>query len=322
MNAYLKLVRFPNLLIIAFTQYMMRLFLVEPILNLSGLYLKMPDWQFALLVLATVLISAAGYIINDYFDVRIDNINKPDVTVIDKDVSRRTAIGAHAFLSGLGVAIGIFVSWRCNILMAGGTLFAVSVIALWYYSVAFKSQFLIGNVIISLLTGMVAFMVPLFDLPPVIAYFNNTLAQQKADFGTTTVSTVLLWSGCYAMAAFGLSMIREIIKDMEDVEGDKEYGCKTIPIVLGIQKSKFIVSTLILIFMTGIGYVMYHQYTSRDMLSFYYFLALVELPLVFVFFKTIYATNKKDFHTSGTVIKLTMLTGICFLFLLKYLLSK
>ena len=109
---------------------------------------------------------------------------------------------------------------------------------------------------------------------------------------------------------------------MEDVEGDKEYGCKTIPIVLGMQKTKIIVSALILLFMSCIGYVMYHQYSSNDILSFYYFLGLVELPLVFVLIKTMYAKTKKDFHTSGTVVKLVMLTGICFLFLLKYLLSR
>src|ERR1035437_8330644 len=121
MIAFLKLIRLPNLLIIAFTQYMIRLCLIEPILNSAGFELQMSDFEFAMLVLATVFISAGGYIINDYFDVRIDNINKPDQLVIDKGVTRRVAMGAHAVLSSLGVAIGIFLSWKCNILLAGST---------------------------------------------------------------------------------------------------------------------------------------------------------------------------------------------------------
>src|SRR5688572_26195329 len=110
MLAFLKLIRLPNLLIIAFTQYMIRLCLIEPILNLSGLQLQMTDWEFGLLVLATVFVSAGGYIINDYFDVRIDHINKPNLLVIDNGVKRRIAMGAHAVFSFAGVAIGIFLS--------------------------------------------------------------------------------------------------------------------------------------------------------------------------------------------------------------------
>src|ERR1019366_9227099 len=128
MIAFLKLIRLPNLLIIAFTQYMIRLCLIEPILKASGFELQMSDLEFALLVLAVVFVSAGGYIINDYFDVRIDNINKPEQLVIDKGIKRRVAMGAHAVLSCLGVAIGIFLSWKCNILMAGRTLFFFSVI--------------------------------------------------------------------------------------------------------------------------------------------------------------------------------------------------
>ncbi|MBI4931279.1 MAG: geranylgeranylglycerol-phosphate geranylgeranyltransferase [Bacteroidetes bacterium] len=322
MIAFLKLIRLPNLVIIAFTQYMIRLCLIEPILRLSGMYLQMSDMEFALLVLATVFISAGGYIINDYFDVRIDNINKPKQLVIDKGVKRRVAMGAHAVMSFLGVAIGIFLSWRCHILMAGSTLFCASVIALWYYSTSFKYQFLKGNLLVSLFTGITPFMVALFELPKIISHYNNTLAQQQYDFGTATTYTILVWVGCYGIAAFALSLIREMIKDMEDVEGDMEYGCRTIPIVLGIKKAKMITSALIVLFMAGIGYVMPHQYEAKDKISFLYFLILIQLPLLFILLRVFKAKEKKHFHFASVMVKIVMLTGICFLFLLKFILLK
>src|ERR1051325_4687756 len=159
MQAFLQLIRLPNLIIIAFTQYMIRFCLIQPILSLSDFDLQMKECEFALLVLATVFVSAAGYIINDYFDVRIDTINKPDQQVIDKGVKRRVAIIAHWILSALGVLIGIYLSWKSNILLTGGTLFAAAVIVLWFYSTSFKYKFLTGNLVVSLLTGMVPFMV-------------------------------------------------------------------------------------------------------------------------------------------------------------------
>lgn len=322
MIAFLKLIRLPNLLIIAFTQYMIRLCLAEPILNLAGLYIQMSDVEFFLLVLATVFIAAGGYVINDYFDVRIDHINKPEQLVIDHGVKRRVAMGAHAVLSFLGVAMGIFLSWKCNILMAGGTLFTVSVIGLWFYSTSFKYQFLSGNIIISLFTGMVPFMVALFEVPRVILRYNVKLSEQQYEFGSTSTDTILLWAGAYGLTAFGLSLIREIIKDMEDVEGDKEYGCRTLPIVLGIKKTKLIVSGLLVLFMTGIGYIQHLQLAAKDKPSFLYFLVLIQLPLLLVLYITAAAKEKKRFHRASILVKFIMLTGICYLFMLKFILLK
>lgn len=322
MFAFLKLIRLPNLLIIAFTQYMIRFCLIEPILNLAGLYIQMSDLEFFLLILATVFVAAGGYVINDYFDVRIDNINKPEHLVIDKGVKRRVAMGAHAVLSFLGVAIGIFLAWRCNILMAGGTLFTVSVIGLWFYSTSFKYQFLSGNIIISLFTGMVPFMVALFEVPRIILRYSSRLAEQQYELGTVVTDTILLWTGAYGLTAFGLSLIREIIKDMEDIEGDQEYGCRTIPIVLGIKKTKAIVAALIVFFMAGIGYIQYIQLAAKDKYSFLYFLAFIQLPLLFVLFNTITAKEKKHFHLASTFVKFIMLAGICYLLMLKFVLLK
>ena len=320
--SFFKLIRFQNLLIIAFTQHMIRFCLIQPILNLSDLDLQIPEWEFALMVLATVFIAAGGYIINDYFDVRIDTINKPDENVIDKGIKRRVAMGAHAVLSSLGVAIGLFLSWRCNLLLAGGTLFTLSVIGLWFYSTTFKYQFVTGNILISLLTGMTPFMVAFFEIPVDIKNYHTFLVDQDTRFGFTATYTVLIWAAAYGLAAFTLSLIREMIKDMEDVEGDKEYGCRTIPIVLGIQKAKMIVSALIILFIAGIGYLQHVQHGSKDKISMLYFFFLIQLPLALLLLRVFTANQKKHFHFASILVKIIMLTGICFLFLLKFVLLK
>ncbi len=321
MIAFLRLIRFPNLLIIAFTQYMIRFCLLQPILKLSEMELQMKEWEFALLVLATIFVSAGGYIINDYFDVRIDNINKPDENVIDKEVKRRVAMGAHAVLSSIGVLIGIFLAWRSNILLTGGVLFAASVIALWFYSTTFKYKFLTGNLVVSLLTGMVPFMVAIFEVPKIISAYNLQLSEQISKYGFAATTTILLVTSAYGIFAFLLSLIREMIKDMEDIEGDKEYGCKTIPIVIGIKKAKLILYTFIILTIAGVAYGQnYFHEQLKDKYSFLYFLILVQIPLLILIFRIFKATEKKQFHSSSIQVKLIMLFGICYLFLFRYLL--
>jgi 4-hydroxybenzoate polyprenyltransferase len=322
MISFLKLIRFPNLLLIAFTQYMIRLCLIEPSLHLYGMYVQMSDMEFALLVVASVFIAAGGYIINDYFDVRIDLINKPGQMVIDKGIKRRVAMGAHAVLSSVGVIGGIYISWRCNIFLAGGTLFTVSVIALWFYSTSLKYRFLTGNLLISFFTAMIPFMVALFEIPLVIIKYNSKLVQMQYEQGSAITTTLLVWAGAFAIASFGLSLIREIIKDTEDIEGDKEYGCRTIPIVLGIKKAKTIVSILVLFFMAAVAYLQYSQFKANDKYSFFYFLLLIQFPFAGLLFCIARATEKKHFHFASTFTKLIMLAGICYLFLLKFILLK
>ncbi|HEY4800054.1 MAG TPA: geranylgeranylglycerol-phosphate geranylgeranyltransferase [Bacteroidia bacterium] len=323
MIAFLKLIRLPNLLIIAFTQYMIRFCLIQPILKLSGFQLQMSEWEFALLALATLLISAAGYIINDYFDVRIDNINKPGQLVIDKGVKRRVAMAAHAVMSILGVAIGVFISWKSHILLSGSTLFVLSVIGLWYYSTSFKYQFLSGNILVSLLTAMAPFMVALFEVPRMITTYNEQLVAQNSKFGFTSATTILLWTGAYGLFALLLSLIREIIKDMEDAEGDSEYGCRTIPIVLGTKKAKWVAAFLILAAIPGCAFAQYFLHEQlQEKYSTLYFSLLIQLPLIYILYRTLRARQKKDFHFASIMVKMVMLSGICFLFLFRYLISR
>src|SRR5690606_19191379 len=161
-----------------------------------------------LIVLSTLLIAAAGYIINDYFDVKIDLVNKPKRVIVGRYLKRRMAIGTHQLLNVLGVIAGLLVSYKVALV----NIFSVS--PLWLDSERYKRQLLIGNVAVSLLTALSLMILT-------VHYPQN----RKLIF-------------IYAVFAFFISLIREIVKDIEDMKGDAFHGCRTLPIVVGIRRTK------------------------------------------------------------------------------------
>src|ERR1019366_1291714 len=165
MFAFLKLIRLQNLLIIALTQYMVRWCLIYPILKTRGFELQFSNFHFFLIVLSTVMIAAAGYIINDYFDVRIDKINKPQHLVIDKGVKRRVAMGAHTVINIIAVIISLYVSYSIGVWKLG-LIYFICALGLWFYSTTFKRQFLIGNIVIATFTALVPLVVGVYELIP------------------------------------------------------------------------------------------------------------------------------------------------------------
>lgn len=307
MLSFLKLIRIQNLLIIAFTQYMVRWCLLYPVLRLGGYQLEMSDLNFFLLSLSTVMIAAAGYIINDYFDVRIDKVNKPERMVIDKGVKRRVAMGAHTLINILAVLIALYVSWA----VGNWKLVIIQIVCtagLWLYSTNFKRQFLIGNFVIAAFTAMVPLVVGIYEWACHTKY--NT------SFSLRDIS----WYSLLGLSffAFITTLLREIIKDIEDYEGDIAYGCKTLPIVLGIRTAQYIV---VLLAVATMALLAYFQVTvfSQNMLSLYYFLIALQLPFLFLIYKTLTAKTKKQFRLAGNTAKFIMLMGVCYLFIIAFL---
>jgi 4-hydroxybenzoate polyprenyltransferase len=224
--AFLRLIRLLNLLFIAATQVLFQYAIVQPILDQMD-YQTLTNLQFSLLVLSSVLIAAAGYIINDYFDLNIDLINKPDKLVVEKHIRRRWAIFWHMGLSVLGILISLYLSWKTGAWWLGIANFGC-VIALWFYSTTFKKKMLSGNIIISLMTAWVVLVIGLLSL--------QMMTLRVGEHGTLIVfgnlqSKLMRLTLLYAGFAFIISVIREVIKDMEDLPGDERYGCRTMPIV-------------------------------------------------------------------------------------------
>ncbi|MGL5892986.1 MAG: geranylgeranylglycerol-phosphate geranylgeranyltransferase [Bacteroidia bacterium] len=325
MRDFLLLIRLPNLLIIAFTQYMLRWCLITPTLKFYRTNLdlellpkfNMTELDFFLLVLATVMIAAAGYIINDYFDVRIDEVNRPRANVVGKTIKRRVAMGAHMVINIIGAGIGLWLSWKYNQFRAGSFLFITAPALLWFYSTNLKRQFLIGNVVTSLLSALVVLLVLLFELPGVyskVAKIYPSLIEQ----GAYSVQSILNIGLAYALFAFLVSMLREMIKDTEDYEGDLAHGCRTVPIVLGIAPTKYIMAGTAACVMLMLGWIQLSMAQSSDWTSFTYILLLLQFPLAAVVWLTLKASGKKDWRKLSWLIKIVMLAGISFLFVYAY----
>jgi 4-hydroxybenzoate polyprenyltransferase len=311
MMAFLKLIRFQNLLIIAATQYMMRFFVLAPILAVNGFEPQLDQLHFFLLVFSSISITAAGYVINDYFDMKTDLLNRPSTVIVGRLISRRRAMILHILLNSLGVLTGVYLSWHVD-LLGFGVAYVLAAGLLWFYSTTYKRQFLIGNLIVSIFTAVVPFVVVLFEVPLLNKTYGEIMIAREMNF-----NHLIAWVGGFSFFAFLSTLIREIIKDVEDFEGDAEYGRNTLPIVLGIRATKILVIGLVIFLIFSLGYI-YYKHLSRkpggeiDLLSLLWFTLMMILPFVYLVFRLIAARDKKEYHFCSNLTKVIMLNGILY----------
>jgi 4-hydroxybenzoate polyprenyltransferase len=314
-----SLIRFQNLLIIAFTQYAMRYLIMDPLLPSDSFSLQFGNLQFALLVFSTILIAAAGYIINDYFDTRADLINKPKRVVVGVSISRKEAMILHMILNILGVGIGVYLAFYIG-LPTLSLVFVLSTGLLWFYSTNYKKQFLVGNLIVAFLTALVPLMVVLFEIPLLNREYGELMIRYDSNF-----SYLLAWVSAFSFFAFMTTLIREIIKDSEDLEGDNAYGMKTVPIVLGTFWTKVLVVILISFTLTSLIFLLFkHIFYSvepPDFISLVYFSVFLFFPLILLAIQVLIARDKRGYRRASILIKLTMLSGILYSVLVFYLVS-
>jgi 4-hydroxybenzoate polyprenyltransferase len=285
---------------------MVRWFIVHPSFTKAGLNFHLTELQFFFLSLSTVMIAAAGYIINDYFDVRIDKVNKPERMVIDKGIKRRVAIGAHTVISVLAILIGFWIShiagnWKLVF------LHIFCALGLWFYSTTFKRKFFIGNLVIAVFTAFVPLIVGIYELVP---YHTSNFSEYQ-----TTVQSI--WTPVFAISffAFITTLLREIIKDIEDMEGDKEYGCKTMPIVIGVNSTKWFIIALCSGTIICLLYIQFLMLMKVQKVPIIYILAALQIPLLFLIWRIYTARTKKEYYIAGNTAKFIMLLGICYLFI-------
>lgn len=323
MKAFLKLIRWQNLLIVALTMVLMRYFVIAPIISKVGvillkgsgeevpMILQFPWYDFMLLVVATVFITAGGYVINDYFDIKTDLINKGKVIVGTK-IPRRLAMMWHNIFNIAGVSIGFYISWKAGYIWLG-ILFLVVSGLLYFYSASYKRQFLIGNIIVALLTAMVPLLVVFYEWPALYRYYIiNAITPPEIDF-------IIYWVGGFALFAFLTTLAREIIKDIEDFEGDVAYGRNTVPVVIGILSAK-IVSVCLIITTIALLYLTWHFFIS-DTITLVYLSSAIVLPLLFVIYRVVVSNNRIQLHTASSIMKIVMLTGILYSVVVKVLLT-
>ncbi len=324
MREFLKLLRWPNLLIVILTMVLMRYAVIEPLVSKIGIIplsgsgeqtpmtLQFPWYYFILLVAATVFITAGGYVINDYFDIKTDLINKEGKVIVSTKIPRRQAMLWHTILNIIGVISGFYISWKAGYVWIGLLFLMVSGL-LYFYSASYKRQFLVGNIIVALLTAMVPFLVIIYEWAFIYRHYAvNAIELPNLRF-------LFFWIGGFSLFAFLTTLIREIIKDIEDFEGDITYGSNTMPIVLGIPASKTIVAVLIAITIAML-YLIWGYFIS-DKITLIYLSLFIVLPLLYIIFQVFRSRDKKQLHLASTIMKIVMLTGLLYSLVVKAILT-
>ena len=304
---FLRLVRWPNLLFILLAESLFHFFIYKPLYPNLALT---ADYPFYFIVATSICIAAAGYIINDYFDINIDQVNKPKSVVVGAYISRRWVIFWHLILSMGGVYLSLIVfPFQQYVHIHFSNL--VTILILWFYSTNFKRDFLIGNVVIAVLTawtiGVVYFSKFTFMQ---LAHPTNMLPADMKFF-----KLMLL----YSSFAFILTLIREALKDMEDMIGDEKFGCTTMPIAWGLQTTKVYVAVWLMVLILVLSIIQLYAIPFGWWIPIVYCITSIIAPLAYVLFNLKQAFTRADFNRLSNLIKFAMLMGIlsmCFFYFL------
>jgi len=253
---------------------------------------------------ASIFIAAGGYAINDYFDLQIDTINKPHKVVVDRILKRRWIIVWHLVLSTAGIVISLYISFRTGywIIAIANT---ICVLLLWFYSTHFKKQLLTGNLVISALTAWVIIVVYFFAGAGLLNYNG-----WHSDVWLFDIRKLYKLTIVYAGFAFIMSLIREVVKDMEDLYGDAQYQCRTMPLVWGIPVSKMFVAVWIVVCSAALFIIQLYMWQSGWWIDALYTALLIAVLLLYILRKLYRAQKPEDYHKLSNDIKWVMLTGI------------
>lgn len=312
---YLKIVRIQNLLFIMLIQYVISQFVLNPLLHAHGFTIVPGIFPLILLIIATVLIAAGGYVLNDYFDQKIDVINKPEQVIVGKEISRRKAMLLHQILTVTGVVAGIWLS----IIIKSTTMALIMIVVpglLWFYSASYKRQFIIGNVVVAFVASLSVLLVGYTEVALLQLHFSDLI------YSTSLPQEIYGWTAGFAIFAFLLTWIREIIKDMQDEPGDRELECRTMPIVWGRTKTVIFLAVLILITAALLLIANHHFIRFESTLSIRYFFSGIFLPLIILLILLVRARKPEDYKAASGLAKFIMLAGVLYAPIFAWLMSE
>lgn len=334
---FLRLIRFGNLLVIGVTMCIVQAFIavhgnsdygfetsianeLEELTFTETYFLQFNlDWNFLLLILSVMLIAGAGNIINDYFDIKADRVNKPEKMVVEKHIKRRWAIMWNWIFNVIGLGISAYLSWLSN----NWVIFVIALLTinfLWFYSALYKRKIFVGNIIVALLVGVVPIYVLIYNLP--LNGFEVNYQDSTINLGSFfTIKIIII----VAIIAFVINLMREIIKDMADIRGDMYLAAKTVPIALGIRKTKTILSLLLIPLLCLIIFYIYDIRTLSDRINqfngnevtafsnlywFNFFVITSGLICIVSFALLLSSERRKHYLLSSNLLKLAMLFGM------------
>lgn len=313
MKDYFKLIRWHNLLFIAVLLWVMEKWVAVPVLRQSLWDEQLPWWMLLLLILSTMLVAAGGYVINDYFDVKIDRINHPDRLIVTRTISKEQTMRFFQILTGCGVVLGITLAVLLRS-MSLGLIFIVVPGLLWFYSSSYKRQFVIGNVIVAFSSALV---------PMLIAFANVSL--MKHTYGdliqySPASHDLYVWLGGFALFSFLCTWIREILKDLQDQMGDRELECHSMPIKWGDVPTKAVVTFLILLTNALVAWFAFsvlpfpHVWGS---LSVRYVVFGIFVPMACLIWLLWAAKISSDYRTTQLLMKFIMFLGTLYGYVIK-----
>ena len=233
LNNIFRIIRWKNLAIISLSQIFIKFFFIDFFIQKDQLL----NENFVILLIVTILIAASGYIINDIYDYNLDQINKPEKVVLGKFLKSRDAIIIYMMFNCLAIVLSIFLCMKIEqeiyILV-----FLLIIYCLWLYSKKLKKYKTIGNILVAFFISLSILNVPLFS-------YKNILSDDRF--------FVFLIISIFSVLAFLINVKREIIKDIEDIEGDKIHKVKSLPIIFGTKKSKLVTIIIGIILMFAIS---------------------------------------------------------------------
>ncbi|HOX78355.1 MAG TPA: geranylgeranylglycerol-phosphate geranylgeranyltransferase [Bacteroidales bacterium] len=302
LKAVISLVRPINLAIMAGMLLLVRYAIFEPVFAMNHLSGLMPFWQFLLLILATVLIGAGGYVINDVLDIEIDRINKPDRQIIGKKISVETGNKLHFNLTASGIVLGIAFSYLSgNIFLA--ILFVIIPTALFYYSFKYKYLPIAGNLVVALLAALTVIIYWLFE------FYHLKKTPEVFIEAASSFAILNRFILAFASFAFLTTLTREIIKDAEDMTGDSRFGCNTLAIVLGQKKVKYLIIALEVVLILLLAWFQLNLHRSGLVLM-SWSLLITQVLIVVTLFRTIKTGSNSAFRQLSLFFKIIMVTGM------------
>ncbi len=315
MTHYLKLIRIQNLALIAFIQLTMQYAVILPILQTFGFETVIDGWLLGLLIAATVFIAAGGYTLNDYFDIKIDAINKPEKQIVGKIVNRSTAMTIHQILTGIGIACGLLLSY----VVQNFTLTFIFIVVpglLWFYSASYKRQFMIGNLVVAFMAALLILIVGVAQIAFLKKEFGMLI------FETSIPKNIYGWIGGFAIFSFLTTWIREIIKDLEDEKGDREMECRTLAIKWGAYKTKLFLYCLIIVTIASLFLVNEFYIHFEGTLTIRYIIFGFVLPFIALGYFIYSSKSPVEYRQASTLSKVIMIIGVMYSFVFYYLQAK
>ena len=300
---WISMLRMPNLAIIVLAQYLLGYGIIRPLMLTQSVDPPLGHLNFFILVLISVLIAAAGYIINDHFDVNTDRKNKPGRNMLEGSISVRKAMNAYYAMNAVAMVAGFYLAYIAGSFQLG-LIFPAIVGLLWFYSSRYQRILFWGNFIVALLSAFIVLIIWLFEF---FMLLNNT-----GDFVgvINQLAAINKYVWAYAFFAFLVTLIREMLKDIQDMKGDMTTGYRTLPIVWGINVARTISASVLILTGIFLALAQYYLYSKGMNLPFWYLLIAVQSIIIYLLYLIFVTKDSTQYGILSNTAKMIMLAGI------------